>query len=299
MPGKAVFSAKSSYGKTELQNLILKAVDNNTDLLEGKVSFTESGGKEDKQLKIDAYIGKSPVQVKMDYRSMVNHTTAVEFVQIDLVTINYKHGHFIDTPKAGGVSERPLIDNVQYLYYVLPGEGIAIWEPAKLSRLVFHTMRSIPIDFNPQLIGFGGEALKGKNCFKIAVAANKEGSDNMWSSLNYLLPNEFLMAEEGIPLGEWEIKKTFDNGVVYEDAIFHPNEDDVGERTYIKPHRIIPWSEVLYAIRTDDAYPRIVELVSQHILDYKYGRRKAYIIADHFDMNVEHLELYDWANHQE
>ena len=301
MAGKAVYSAKSGYKKTELQNLILDSLSKNTELLEGKFVLTKAGGKEDKKLKIDAYVGASPVQVKMDYRSMVNYTTAVEFAQLDLETQNYKYGHFMKEPKAGGVSERALM-GVDYIYYILPGEGIAIWEPAKLSRLVFHTMRSMPLDFNPQLIGFGGVALKGENAFKIAVAANKEDDDNYWNSLNYLLPNEYLMSEEGIPLGQWEMKEIWEeqdgrNVFLGKDAVFYPNEDDIGERIYIKPYATIPWNDVLFAFRTDESYGRIVELVQEHIFEYKYGPKKARIIADNFDINFDSLKLYNWSSH--
>lgn len=303
MAGKAVYSASADYSKTELQNLILESVSRNSDLLEGMFSITPAGGTEDKKYKIDAYVGRDSIQIKMDYRSMVNHTSAVEFVQLDLETQNYKHGHFMKEPKAGGVSERALM-GVDYIYYILPGEGIAIWEPAKLSRLVFHLMRSVPLNFDPQSIGFNGVALKGKNAFKIAVAANKQGDDNYWNSLNYLLPNEYLMATEGIPLGEWEMKQIWQeqNGIntkVGEEAVFYPNEDDVGERTYIKPDRIIPWDEVLYAFRTDLNYVAIIDMVAEHIQAYKYGRSKAYTIAGHFDMNIDSLKLYDWSSHKD
>tara|TARA_B100000900_G_C20478506_1_gene674435 strand:- start:26 stop:934 length:909 start_codon:yes stop_codon:yes gene_type:complete len=301
MAGKAIYSANADYSKTELQNLILESVSRNTDLLDGMFSVTPAGGTEDKKYKIDAYVGMHSIQIKMDYRSMVNDTSAVEFAQLDLETQNYKHGHFMKEPKAGGVSERALM-GVDYLYYILPGEGIAIWEPAKLSRLVFHLMRSIPLDFDPQKIGFDGVALKGENAFKIAVAANKQGDDNYWNSLNYLLPNEYLMAVEGIPLGQWEMKEIWeeqDGRQVFlgEDAVFYANEDDIGERTYIKPERVIPWDEILYAIRTDINYTAIIDLVAEHILAYKYGPSKAYTIASHFDMNTDGLQLYDWSSH--
>lgn len=290
--GKAVYSAKDGFAKTNLQKLILQAVSNNTNLLDGQLKFTEDGGYVDRNLKIDAYLNDTSIQVKMDYRSMVNFTTAVEFTQFNLVTSDTQHGHFMDVPRGGGISERQLIDNVDFLYYILPGEGISIWKPAHLSRLVFHTMRAMPLDFNPQSIGFNGEPLRGKNCFKIAVAANKQtdknGNIRYWNSINYLLPNEYLMSKEGIPLGHWETD--FNT----QEAIFHPNEDDTGNQSFIKPYQVIDWWDVKDAFRYDSCYGEIVEEVTSHIYQYKYGKRKALMIADCFDINPESITLYDW-----
>ena len=300
MAGKATFSAKADYSKTELQNLILKSMSDNN-MFDGMFAETEAGGQLDKDKKIDCVIGRDRVQVKMDYRSMVNNTTAVEFAQLDLETQNYRHGHFMKPPKAGGVSERELIDNVDYIYYILPGFGVSIWEPATLSRFVFHLMRSMPLDIDPQLLHYDGVPLKGKNAFKIAVAANKEGDDNLWSSLNYLVPNEYMMQEDGIPLGQWSIEKFKDEetGVWYDQPVFYPELDDVDENIYIKPEKVIKWDDVLYALRIGDDFSRICELIAEHIYNYKYGKRKAFIIAENFDINTEFLKLYDWSSHKD
>lgn len=288
--GKAIYSAKSSYGKTELQNLILESLAENSQLLSGDLRFTEAGGYEDKKQKIDAYIGDDSIQVKMDYQSTVKHTTAVEIAQVNLITSDYTKGHYMDEPIAGGVTEKKLMD-VDYIYYILPGEGISIWKPTNLSRLVFHCMRSIPLDVNPQEIAFDGIPLLGENGFKIAVAANKEGEKNMWSSLCYLLPNEYLTYELGIPLGHWERDwKT-------QDLKFYANEDDNGNITFIKPSKVISWHEVLDVLLFDhERYERICELVQEYILKYKYGKRKASIIAECFNINSDFLTLYDWSN---
>ena len=61
--------------------------------------------------------------------------------------------------------------------------------------------------------------------FKIAVAANKEGDDNLWSSLNYLVPNEYMMQEDAVlPLGQWNIEKFKDKetGKWYDQPVFYP-----------------------------------------------------------------------------
>lgn len=287
---KAVYSAKSSYGKTQLQNLILESLAENSSLLDGQLKFTKAGGHEDKKQKIDAYVGINSVQVKMDYQSMVNHTTAVEVVQLNLNTSDYNKGHYMDVPLAGGVTETELM-NVDYLYYIIPGEGIAIWKPTQLSRLVFHCMRSIPLNVIPQEIAFDGVPLQGQNGFRIAVAANKENDKNMWNSLCYLMPNEYLTYEEGIPLGHWE--RDFKTGKL----VFYANEDDQGNRTYIKPVEVISWYDVLSVILSDySRWGKICELVATHILDYKYGKVKAAKIAECFNINPEYLTLHDWSN---
>ena len=287
--GKAVHSAKSSYGKTELQNLILESLAENSEFLSGELKFTEAGGYEDKKQKIDAYIGDDSIQVKMDYQSTVKHTTAIEIAQLNLVTSDYNKGDYMSEPIAGGVTEKQLMD-VNYIYYILPGQGISIWKPTNLSRLVFHCMRSIPLDVSPQEIAFDGIPLKGENGFKIAVAANKESEKNMWSSLCYLLPNEYLTYKLGIPLGHWE--RDWQSG----DLKFYANEDDKKYRIVIKPVEVIEWDEVLNVLIQDrERYEEICGLVKEYIYKYKYGKRKAFMIADSFNINSEYLKLHDWS----
>ena len=41
------------------------------------------------------------------------------------------------------------------------------------------------------------------------------------------------------------------------------------------------------------------ELIADHIYNYKYGKRKAFIIAENFDINTEFLKLYDWSSHKD
>ena len=50
MAGKATFSAKADYSKTELQNLILKSMSDNN-MFDGMFAETEAGGQLDKDKK--------------------------------------------------------------------------------------------------------------------------------------------------------------------------------------------------------------------------------------------------------
>ena len=66
-----------------------------------------------------------------------------------------------------------------------------------------------------------------------------------------------------------------------------------------KPEKVIKWDDVLYALRIGDDFSRICELIAEHIYNYKYGKRKAFIIAENFDINTEFLKLYDWSSHKD
>ena len=58
--------------------------------------------------------------------------------------------------------------------------------------------------------------------------------------------------------------------------------DDVDENIYIKPEKVIKWDDVLYALRIGDDFSRICELIAEHIYNYKYGKKKAFISCREF-----------------
>ena len=83
-------------------------------------------------------------------------------------------------------------------------------------------------------------------------------------------------------------------------AIFYQEHImEFDENIYIKPEKVIKWDDVLYALRIGDDFSRICELIADHIYNYKYGKRKAFIIAENFDINTEFLKLYDWSSHKD
>lgn len=285
---KKVHNTEEGYKKTLIQDKLLTSLFNieESELLTGTIQFTEKGSEADKN-SIDAFVnGNISWQVKMDFRSMLSGSTALEIAQLKLNTQDSQKGHYMFPPIEGGVSKSALMD-VHFIVYVIPGEGIAIWKPANLSRLAFNLMRDIPMNFDASNLenrrGIG-EPIKAENAFKIGVAPN-QGKDagNIWNTLNYIIPNDYMMRE--IEIGQWELE--YGTGL----PVFH------GTGQMIKPAKVIEWSDILFDLRYD---PEALADIQQYFIDYiynrKFGQRKAQMIADIWDIPMDSVQLFDWGN---
>jgi hypothetical protein len=281
---KKVHNDTEGYKKTSVQDTLLTSLfESKSELLNGTIKFTEKGGDDDKNKSIDAYVnGTISWQVKMDFRSMLSGSTALEIAQLKLNT-KADNGFHMFPPIEGGISKASLMD-VDFIVYILPGEGISIWKPTNLSRLAFHLMRDIPMNFEANNLenrkGYG-EPIHAENAFKIGVAPNTgKDTGNQWNTLNYIIPNDYMMRE--IEIGQWEIE--YGTGI--------PKFYGTGQM--IKPAKTIEWGEVLMDLRYDlDALNELQQYFIEYTYNRKFGAKKARIIADTWDIPFDSMQLWD------
>lgn len=282
---KKVYDPTESYKQTSVQDTLLSSLfESQSELLTGTIEFTEKGGDDDKNKSIDAYVnGNISWQVKMDFRSLFTGCTALELAQLKLNTTKANNGFHMLPPVEGGLSKSSLMD-VNFIVYIIPGEGISIWKPTNLSRLVFHLMRDIPLNFEASNLedrrGYGNP-IYAENAFKIGVAPNEhKKSGNQWNSLNYLIPSDYMMRE--IEIGQWEIE--YGTGV--------PKFYGTGQM--IKPAKTIEWSDVIMDLKYD---PESLNEIQEYFIDYtynrKFGEKKAGLIANAWDIPMDSMKLWD------
>lgn len=285
---KKVHNDTEGYKKTSVQDKLLTSLfDSQSELLNGTIEFTQKGGDEDKNKSIDAYVNKNiSWQVKMDFRSMLSGSTALEITQLKLNTRpETGKGHHMFPPIEGGISKASLMD-VDFIVYVIPGEGISIYKPTNLSRLAFHLMRDIPMNFEASNLEDrrgNGQPIHAENAFKIGVAPNTgKDTGNQWNTLNYIVPNDYMMRE--IEIGQWELE--YGTGI--------PKFYGTGQM--IKPAKTIEWEDILADLRYT---PTILNDIQSYFIDYiynkKFGEKKARIIADIWDIPFASVKLWDWS----
>ena len=123
-----------------------------------EVTPTKSGGYEDKTLKTDLYVDDKPVQVKLDWQTMWTENACVELAQMTWM------GGRMSRMRDGALLEEKLYQKDLTLMYILPGVGIAEWNPFRLNYAVWYWLTQ----WNHE-DSFNYEGKEMKNTFNLGI----------------------------------------------------------------------------------------------------------------------------------
>jgi hypothetical protein len=215
-------------------------------------SSTPPGGVEDREFKVDAYLNESSAQIKIDMQACSTGNVALEIAEFRFL------GGKLQPPKPGALIQEKIY-SVDFLIYVIPGHGVAIWKPSSLSELLWR-WQAMYGTWDTQYWG---------NSFYYANAKNYDkGSD--WMSLNYFVPVKFIMYS----LEDYETDLLWGREpLLYKSHFKGRNIEYLNKRGAIKS---FTWADFLSIMQTKEPneYSSMINVATKYANSFKQEKTK-------------------------
>jgi len=140
-------------------------------IMDGEYKSTLKGDTLDRVKGIDAFIGDTSIQVKLDARACETGNVALEVAEFKF------SGGQLKPPTPGALINPQ--HEAQFVVYVMPGIGVSVWKPSTLKYLLWYWQTKYTYERNFEDV---------QDTFRHVVAENKGN----YMSLSYLVPYKFM-----------------------------------------------------------------------------------------------------------